>query len=689
MSSPPANRSTSAPKNTGNSPDFQEVRPHVFVAALTASKPDSLIEAVKRRVLGHPISETLASRERLNPLRALAILSSDALSSVAYGTEASLGVLVAAGAVAIGVNVWIGLAIAILMLIVANSYRQTILAYPGGGGSYIVARENLGTVPGLIAAAALLVDYLLTVAVSVAAGINAIASAFPAIGPATVWLDLAAIALITLVNLRGLRESGNIFALPTYLFLLSFGAMIAFGIANAFLHGGALASLPPPPSAFPAHSDALSVMVVLTAFASGCSAMTGVEAISNAVPAFEGGTPAKQAHAARQTLVVMILLLVVFYLGTTYLAWRGGIVPTPTGQPTVTAQIAHFAFTGAASWLFYVVQSATFLILIFAANTSYNGFPRLAAYLARDAFMPALFAYRGERLAYTVGILTLGGASAVILWIFQGNVGDLINLYALGVFTAFTLSQTGMVIHWRRRSPEPGWREHAIANGVGAGATAIVTVVIALAKFSRGAWIVLILIPALVLLFLAIRRYYWRPKILRATPPAQRSADVAIVPIFSHQNTLEKQAPAPGTPHGKAWQNVVEQELAFAFQVAPRLLVVRVVNDQDEAHAFRTAWEHFLATHEPVIGPHVQVETIISPYRTTVLPFANFICWRRDHDLKNQRVAVILPCEQGAHWWEWPLQRTISRRVRHQLTHEQNLQIVDLPYVLGTGRNPT
>jgi amino acid transporter len=352
---------------------------------------------VKRLILGQPIPETLASRERLNRTRALATLSSDALSSVAYGTEASLAVLVAAGAAALTANLGIGLVTAVLMLIVGYSYRQTIHAYPSGGGSYIVARENLGIVPGLIAAAALLIDYLLTVSVSVASGIDAISSAFPVLSPAKLVIELGAIALIMLINLRGIRESGTIFAFPTYFFLVCFGLTIVAGLIQALLHGG-LAHAATPQATLVA-TEPLSALLVLTAFASGCSAMTGVEAISNGVPAFAGQTPARQARHAAQTLVIMVALLVTLFLGTTYLAWRVGAVAYPSGDPTVTSQIARFAFPRALGWFFYVVQAATLLILVFAANTSFADFPRLASILARYV-PPSLLrlSWRADRL---------------------------------------------------------------------------------------------------------------------------------------------------------------------------------------------------------------------------------------------------------------------------------------------------
>src|SRR5258708_10401834 len=438
---------------------FQKIDPDTYEATLTVSAPHTALEQAQRLILGPPIPETLASRERLDRVRALATLSSDALSSVAYGTEASLAVLVSAGAAALTSNLGIGLVTAALMLIVAYSYRQTIHAYPSGGGSYIVARENLGTIPGLVAAAALLLDYLLTVSVSVAAGIDAIASAVPALTPLRLSIELGAIALIVLINLRGLRAAGTIFAVRTYLFLVSLGVMLVVGVARALSQGGLTAAIPPhlPAGTFPGLVP-LTTLLILTAFASGCSAMTGVEAISNGVPAFNGPSPQVQAQHAAQTLLVMIALLVTFFVGTTYLAWRVGAVSFPSGEPTVTSQIARFAYSGTFGWMVYVVQAATLLILVFAANTSFADFPPLASILAPDSFLPAFFAHPGERTSFTFAITLLAVLGGLVLWVFRGNVTSLINLYALGVFTAFTLSQTGMVRHWlRRRTTEDRW----------------------------------------------------------------------------------------------------------------------------------------------------------------------------------------------------------------------------------------
>ncbi len=694
--------------------DFRPTAPDTYEADLAVSEPNNIVEGLRRVVFGLPIPERLARQERLNRVRALAILSSDALSSVAYGTEASLAILVAAGAAALSQNLIIGLVTAVLMLMVGASYRQTIHAYPSGGGSYIVARSNLGIVPGLVAGAALLVDYLLTVSVSVSSGIDAIASAVPSLIPIRLELDLAAILLIMLINLRGLREAGSVFALPTYLFLASYGLMIVLGIVHAATSGGLTTPIPPAPSAFPASLQPLTLLLVLTAFASGASAMTGVEAISNGVPIFAGGSPKARAKHAGQTLTVMIALLVSFFLGTTYLAWRSGAAPTTSGTPTVTSQIAHFAYTGAFGWLFYVVQVATLLILVFAANTSFAGFPRLAAILSRDGYLPAFFAFRGERLAFSTGILSLGGLSALIVWIFRGNVVALINLYAVGVFTAFTLSQSGMVVHWLRlRRTERGWLPRLVVNALGAFATGVVTLVIAATKFERGAWVIVLLIPVLVLCFLAIHRYYARPKLLQlpATPP--QTADVAFLPILSHQDLPDEEQlrqlaeqrqgddsaddstdrPPPATDkkgaaaelaRHRAWLAIVEREIGFAATVAPTVELVRVVHDAAEAEAFRAVWQQILGPQPDAQGRRVTAEALISPYRTTSRPLASFIRWRARTDLSGKSVVVLLPREEHAAWWEWLLRLGIAHRLRNRLRRRgSGVAVQDVPYTLG------
>jgi hypothetical protein len=432
--------------------------------------------------------------------------------------------------------------------------------------------------------------------------------------------------------------------------------------------------------------------------------MTGVEAISNGVPAFAGDTPARQAHNAARTLTIMIALLVTFFLGTTYLAWRVGAVAYPSGDPTVTSQIARFAYGGSSSpafgWLFYVVQTATLLILVFAANTSFADFPRLSAILARDSFLPVFFAYRGERLAFSMGIGALGIVSTVVLLIFRGNVVALINLYALGVFTAFTLSQSGMVIHWLRRRQEAGWQGRLVANGAGAMATGVVTLVIAFAKFDRGAWVVVILIPIMVLGFRSIRAYYRRPRYLQLTDHPLPKADVVFVPILSHQPIppFDPRQPVPATAQSSVrelpnawnweWPLVLSRELAYAARIATEFRIVRVVEDRQEADDFCTAWNAYTqASQGQTPAQRMQVEVLLSPYRTIVLPLANFLIWRQQQEFSGKRVAVMLPREEHQAWWEWPLQRGATARLRSYLQRQHStLLLIDLPYTLGTPR---
>ncbi|HEX9067567.1 MAG TPA: APC family permease, partial [Ktedonobacterales bacterium] len=444
-----------------------------------------LFNRVKRIVVGQPLATEQGIHERLTKVKALAVLSSDAISSVAYATEASLGVLILAGTNALQTNLIIALAITALMIVVGISYRQTIAAYPGGGGSYIVAKDNLGLWPGLIAAGALLIDYVLTVSVSVSAGIDALVSAAPSLSAYSVALGVACTLLIMFVNLRGVRESGSIFAIPTYLFIAGFGIMIVVGVIHALTSSGGLLTPLPPASDLTklgwTTGETFGLLLVLKAFASGCSAMTGVEAISNGVPAFQR----PEWKNAQQTLTWMVGILVTLFLGTTYLAWRFGVTPYAKGEPTVTSQVAGFLFTGDYRPVFFYVQITTLLILVLAANTSYADFPRLASILARDKYLPSQFAFRGDRLSFSIGIVVLSVLAILLQVALSGNTTLLINLYALGVFTAFTLSQSGMVVHWWRKRESAGrnWRRSMVLNGLGATATALVTVIIGISKF--------------------------------------------------------------------------------------------------------------------------------------------------------------------------------------------------------------
>ena len=453
------------------------------------------VQNVKRILLGTPIPTAHAAHERLGPLTGLAIFASDALSSVAYATEEILLILVLAGSAALELSFPIAIAIAVLIAIVVSSYRQTILAYPQGGGSYVVTRENLGRYPSLVAGAALLVDYVLTVAVSVAAGIAAITSAIRPLYPYRVTLCVLGVALIAIGNLRGVRESGRLFALPTYLFLGAYFLLIGWG-GLQWLRGTAIALVPPVPAK---GAEALTAFLALRAFSSGCAAMTGIEAVSDGVPAFR----APEARTARRVLLALGGILVALFLGISALAHAFGVVPAE-GE-TVNSQLARLVF--GESPLYYFTQGVTMLILILAANTSFADFPRLASFLARDRFIPRQFANRGDRLAFSNGIIILAFLSVGLLAIFRGDTHALIPLYALGVFVSFTLSQASMVRYWFRHR-RPRWPIRAALNGTGALATGVVAVIIGLTKFTHGAWIVVVLIPCMIALFLTIRRHY-------------------------------------------------------------------------------------------------------------------------------------------------------------------------------------
>jgi amino acid transporter len=454
----------------------------------------------KRLLIGEPRPMRALSETLLPKTLALPIFSSDPISSVAYATEAALGVLLVAGTSSLHLVFPISIAIAALLAIVVLSYRQGVRAYASSGGSYVFAKENLGTLPGLIAGAALLTDYVLTVAVSVAAGIFAVTSAAPSLTPYRVELSLACVVVLTLGNLRGLREAGLLFAFPTYAFIAALYALLIVGFVKGLTGSWPHATVP---HALPAGTAGLGVFLLLKAFASGSAALTGVESISNGVTAFR----APQAKNAARTLVIMAAIAITCFLGVSYLAVKMGARPSST--VSVLSQIARATFPAgsAGSALYYVVQATTLAILILAANTSYQGFPRLAALLARDDFFPRQFVNLGDRLVYSNGILVLAGAASGLLLAFGANVGSLIHLYVIGVFTAFTLAQAGMVRYWLR-TRDPGWRRRALLNGIGSATTLVVTCIVIWTKFTAGAWMVIVAIPVLIAAFYGVHRHY-------------------------------------------------------------------------------------------------------------------------------------------------------------------------------------
>jgi amino acid transporter len=461
------------------------------------------LRRAKRILFGRPLPSDRLEHEKLDKKTALAVLSSDAISSVAYATEQILIVLAVIGPIALSYVVGVSAVIVALLLLVALSYRQTIFAYPHGGGSYTVSRENLGRLPGLVAAAALLTDYILTVAVSISAGVAAMTSAYGALAPYTVLLGIAATFVLMTVNLRGVRESGIAFSVPTYVFIALMFLLIGLGGYQSFI--GHVVT-PEEPRLGLSSAGASMVpggvaltFLVLRAFAEGCVAMTGTEAISNGVGAFK----APSATNAAQTLTWMAAILATFFLGASYLAQHYHVMPV-AGE-TILSQLGHHVF--GSSWLYYALQFATFALLVLAANTAFADFPRLSSILAHDGYMPRQFAARGDRLAFSNGIVALAVVAMVLVWLFHGDTSALIPLYAIGVFVCFALSQWGMVQRWRR-TRGPGWRWRAALNGIGAAATAIVAIVQVATKFTSGAWIVVVIIPLIILLLQRIHRHY-------------------------------------------------------------------------------------------------------------------------------------------------------------------------------------
>src|SRR4051794_5882687 len=515
-----------------HTPYFRYTGPGTLVAKPAAIEPTTkagrLYADLKRAVIGRPLATEEESGERLSKKKALAIFSSDAISSSAYATEEILRALLIAGSAALALGLPISIAIAVLLGIVAFSYRQVCIAYPTGGGSYSVSKANFGKISSLVAASALMIDYTLTVAVSISSASEQITAALPGLHPFQVEIALGAIALVTLGNLRGLRESGNIFAIPTYLFVGTALTMIAVGAFQiVVLHQGAVA--PEIAGAADELAGTALILLLLRAFASGAVALTGTEAIATGVPAFQ----APEAKNAARTLSVMALLLATLFIGITFLATGFGIVPSDT--QTVISQIAAQVF-GASSIGFYLLLTFAALILILAANTSFAAFPRLAAILAHDSFMPRQLAYRGDRLAFSSGIILLGGIAALLVFGSHAETHLLIPLYAIGVFIAFTISQTGMVRHWLR-TRAPGWRRRLTINATGAAITGVVAVVVTTVK-APASLLVLVLIPLLVAVMLFINRQY-----NNSSRQMEVRRDLVIKPPHRHERVV---VPVPG-----------------------------------------------------------------------------------------------------------------------------------------------
>jgi amino acid transporter len=603
--------------------------------------------SLKRLLVGKPIPSHLAHHERLSRVTGLAVLSSDALSSVAYATDFILATLVVAGVGAFIYAIPISLVIATLLAIVAFSYRQTIHAYPTGGGAYIVAKENIGPMAGLVAAASLLVDYTLTVAVSISAGVLAITSAFPQLDPYRVEMCLGFLAVLTVGNLRGIRESGNIFAIPTYFFVFSIALLIVAGLYRYFT--GVIVPVEAP---LPANAGQhpVTTLLLLTAFANGCTAMTGVEAVSNGVPAFRP----PEAKNASATLIAMASLAIVMFVGITMLAHVYKVVPN--ASESGISQLGRAAF-GGPNIFYYLLQTGTTLILVLAANTAFADFPRLASIVSRDRYLPRQFMNQGDRLAFSNGILVLSTFAAILIVAFRGDTQSLLPLYMIGVFVSFTLSQAGMVIHWRK-TRERGWKTSAAINGFGAIVTGVVLIIVAVTKTLEGAWIVLLLIPLIVMVFKQTYRHYAHVAselTLKGYHPQTRIHNTVLVPIGG-------------------LQRAVVDALRYAETLSDDVRAIYVDVNPAQTEQLRKEWVEW--------GGRVTLIVLPSPFRSLMEPLLEYI-EQAAAEKANDYVTVILPEFVPARWWQHLLHNQTSLLIKGALLFRKNIVVTSVPFHLS------
>jgi amino acid transporter len=604
-------------------------------------------------LLGTTLASHRMESERLSKVKALAVFSSDAISSVAYATQEILFILILAGTGAMGYAMPIAIGIVALLGIVVFSYRQTIQEYPGGGGAYIVAHDNLGVIPGLIAASALLIDYVLTVSVSIAAGMDALVSLNEGFRPIAVEMAVGLVALVALINLRGMKESGTIFAVPTYAFIVLLGSAITVTLVKIVGHGDNPFSAGTPREHLVA-TQSVGLFLILRAFANGCTAMTGVEAVSNGVQAFKRPAP----QNANRTLMAMAIILGSLFLGVTLVARHFGFVPDENN--TIPAQLGAEAF-GDGSVLFALLQVMTAGILILAANTAFADFPRLSAILARDGYMPRIFHARGNRLVFSYGIVVLTVLASLLIVVFNAQTTRLIPLYALGVFIGFTLSQAGMVRHWYK-GRSGGWARKAVINGFGATATGVVAVVILLAKFHEGAWVVTIVLPLIAFGTWLIGRFYSRlarnlyvnPDAMLEVAPRGHSATPVVVPV-EDINLASVMA------------------LGAACERSRDVRAVHVQMDPDEPSTVSERWKRQF--------PNVPLMVIDSPYRTVADPIASYVL-----DLAHQppyQVAVVIPIVDVHNRFQRPLVNQSLKRLPGLLRGHRHIEI--LPYAFSPG----
>lgn len=605
-------------------------------------------QSLKRVLLGRPLKSSEAETEKMPMWKALPILSSDALSSVAYGTEMILLELATVGAYAFSFSIPIAIAIILLISILIISYRQVIDAYPQGGGAYMVAKQNLGMMWGRLAGVSLLIDYTLTVAVSISAGVMAITSAFHGASPYVVPICLILVWFMVWMNLRGTSESGNVFALPTYLFIFCMLALVGKGLFDWITGAGPANHSIYIPTGFPA---GLTWFVLLKAFSSGCSAVTGIEAISNAVPHFRN--PAQKS--AKRTMLTLGTLLAVIFGGVTVLSQAYDVHPDPTGTKSVLSMVAADAF--GRGGFFYVIQFATMAILTLAANTSFNGFPILASIMALDKNMPRMFANKGDRLAFNYGIITLGILASILLIAFRGRTDALIPLYAIGVFLSFTLSQLGLVLKWRREK-SAGWQRKVLINGLGAFVTFCVVIIFSITKFAEGAWIVIIITPLLLWLITRISKHYdnvAKQLKVNLAAPLPITETMIIVPVAG----IHK---------------VVVSTIAYAKSLTPNVVAFYVAFSPEEAKKMEERWEEW--------DPGVRLVVVVSRYRTLLKPLIEFIERVENRYGKEKRITVLLPEFITHKWWQRLLHNQSAFRIRTLLINRKDVVVSTVPFHL-------
>jgi amino acid transporter len=634
---------------------FQEVTPEHLVATeavfVRRSFLNRALERVWRALVGERLRNEMEVHERVGVAKGLAVFASDNISSSAYATEEIMRVLILAGAASLALTMPITIVIVLVLVVVVTSYQQTIQAYPGGGGSYIVASDNLGPLPGLVAAASLLTDYVLTVAVSIAAGVAALTSIFPVLFADRVELSLVFVVMICIGNLRGIRESGTLFAAPCYVYLVSIVGLLGYGLFRYAT--GTLPAYAPAPGAVPAGTtSALTVLLVLRAFASGSVALTGVEAVSNGVPAF---APPEPRHAQR-VLILMGGFFATIFLGMSFLAGQMGIVPDPTEQTTVVSQLAA-QLVGSGTAYHYLVQISTALLLVLAANTAFSDFPRLSGILARDGYWPRQFQYRGDRLAFSTGILVLAVLAAILIVLFRASVTNLIPLYTVGVFVAFTLSQIGMVLRWLRlRGQQPGWQRRAAVNAVGAVATGAVAIITGVVKFEMGAWVVFVLVPLQIAVMLAIHGHYAGVRDAMAFRPHTRGLQstgrpTVIVPI----SRLDRAS---------------YRALRFARSLSTDILPVHVSDSEADAVAFRSEWQAW--------DTGLELTIVESPYRALLPPLLAYIDAMRQPE-PDRNIVVVIAEFVPRHFWQQFLHNQAALRLKVHLFSRPNIVVVDVP----------